>query len=163
MGFRNLIALFTASALVMPLIAVTDEEEGVVEEIVVTASHRQSTLMESPQSISAITGDMLEEMGVTDMKQVFKNIPGLNMVEGAGTGRNKYIVRGVSSQGGDSSYMQSFSAISVFVDEVNMTSAQGGGKNFGGNMFDLERVEVLKGPQGTLFGEGAVGIGIKGP
>ena len=40
--------------------------------------------------------------------------------------------------------MQSFSAISVFVDEVNMTSAQGGGKNFGGNMFDLERVEVLK-------------------
>jgi outer membrane receptor protein involved in Fe transport len=161
MGFRNLIALFTASALVMPLIAVTDEEEGVVEEIVVTASHRQSTLMESPQSISAITGDMLEEMGVTDMKQVFKNIPGLNMVEGAGTGRNKYIVRGVSSQGGDSSYMQSFSAISVFVDEVNMTSAQGGGKNFGGNMFDLERVEVLKGPQGTLFGEGAVGGSIR--
>jgi len=141
-----------------PLIA---EEDQVVEEVIVTASHRESTLMQSPQSISALTGDMLEEMGVTDMKQVFKNIPGLNMVEGAGTGRNKYIVRGVSSQGGDNSYMQSFSAISVFVDEVNMTSAQGGGKNFGGNMFDLERVEVLKGPQGTLFGEGAVGGSIR--
>ena len=60
MGFRNLIALLTASALVMPLIAVTDEEEGVVEEIVVTASHRQSTLMESPQSITAITCNRLE-------------------------------------------------------------------------------------------------------
>ena len=104
---------------------------------------------------------MLEEMGVTDMKQVFKNIPGLNMIEGAGTGRNQYIVRGVSSQAGNDSYMQSFSAISVFVDEVNMTSAQGGGKNFGGNMFDLERVEVLKGPQGTRFGEGAVGGSIR--
>ena len=93
-----------------PLVA---EEDQVVEEVIVTASHRESTLMQSPQSISALTGDMLEEMGVTDMKQVFKNIPGLNMVEGAGTGRNKYIVRGVSSQGGDNSYMQSFSAISA--------------------------------------------------
>ena len=149
---------FSALGISAPLIA---EEDQVVEEIVVTASHRESTLMESPQSISALTGDMLEEMGVTDMKQVFKNIPGLNMIEGAGTGRNQYIVRGVSSQAGNDSYMQSFSAISVFVDEVNMTSAQGGGKNFGGNMFDLERVEVLKGPQGTLFGEGAVGGSIR--
>ena len=104
-----------------PLVA---EDDEIVEEIIVTATHRETQLMQTPQAISAVTGEMIEELGVTDMKQLFKNIPGLNMVEAAGAGRNQYIVRGVSSQGGDLSYMQSFSAISVFVDNVPMSSAQ---------------------------------------
>ena len=57
---------FSVVGVSAPLIA---EEDQVVEEVIVTASHRESTLMQSPQSISALTGDMLEEMGVTDMKQ----------------------------------------------------------------------------------------------
>jgi len=140
---------------------VFSEDNEIVEEIIVTATHRETELMQTPQAISAVTGEMIEELGVTDMKQLFKNIPGLNMVEAAGAGRNQYIVRGVSSQGGDLSYMQSFSAISVFVDNVPMSSAQGPAKQFGGNLFDMERVEVLKGPQGTLYGEGAVGGSIR--
>ena len=104
---------------------VFSEDNEIVEEIIVTATHRETELMQTPQAISAVTGEMIEELGVTDMKQLFKNIPGLNMVEAAGAGRNQYIVRGVSSQGGDLSYMQSFSAISVFVDNVPMSSAQG--------------------------------------
>ena len=63
---------------------VFSEDNEIVEEIIVTATHRETQLMQTPQAISAVTGEMIEELGVTDIKQLFKNIPGLNMVEAAG-------------------------------------------------------------------------------
>ena len=137
--------------------AIAASDNAAIEEIIVTATHRETNLMDTPQAISAISGEVIEQLGATDMKDLFKNIPGLNMTEGASTSGNRYVVRGVSSQTGELSYAQTFSAVSVYLDDVPMTSAQGPARQFAGNLFDIDRVEVLKGPQGTLFGEGSVG------
>ena len=133
------------------------QETSNIEEIIVTATLRETNLMETPQPISAVSGEMIEELGVTTMQGLFRNITGLNMSEGASASRNRYTVRGVSSQTGTESYQQTYAAVSVYLDDVPMTSAQGPTRQFGGNLFDIDRVEVLKGPQGTLFGEGSVG------
>ncbi|MEZ5560618.1 MAG: TonB-dependent receptor [Pseudomonadales bacterium] len=133
---------------------------GTIEEIVVTATYRETNLMETPQAISVADGELIESLGVTDMKQLVQYIPGLNMEEGGdggGTGTTRYIIRGVESQQGTLSYEPSFSGVSVYMNDVPVTSAQGPARQVGGNLFDIQRVEVLKGPQGTLFGEGSVG------
>ena len=150
--------LTVAAVAAVSLFAFAEErEQQQVEEIVVTATHRETNLMETPQAVSAVSGRQVEALGVTDMQGLFRNITGLNMSEGASTSNNRYTVRGVSSQTGTESYQQTYAAVSVFLDDVPMTSAQGPARQFGGNLFDIDRVEVLKGPQGTLFGEGAVG------
>lgn len=143
--------------LIVPFVASAAEEGGAIEEIVVTATHRETNLMDTPQAISAINAELIDDLGVTDMQGLYQNISGLNMTEGAGTGQNRYTVRGVSSQTGTLSYAQTFAAVSVYLDDVPMTSAQGPARQFGGSLFDMDRVEVLKGPQGTLYGEGSVG------
>ena len=113
--------------------------------------------MDTPQAISAVSGELIEQLGAVDMQSLFKNIVGLNMAEGASAGTNRYLVRGIASQAGTRAYSQTFAAVSVYLDDVPMTTAQGPASQFGGNLFDVARVEVLKGPQGTLFGEGSVG------
>jgi outer membrane receptor protein involved in Fe transport len=133
------------------------DEQGAVEEIIVTATLRETNLMETPQAISAVSAEQIDQLGATDMQGLYRNITGLNMTEGQRTGQNRYTVRGVSSQTGTLSYAQTFAAVSVYLDDIPMTSAQGPAKQFGGNLFDMDRVEVLKGPQGTLYGEGSVG------
>ncbi len=145
------------AALALATTATSAQEIENIEEIVVTATHRETNLMETPQAISAVSGEMIEELGVTNMQGLFRNITGLNMTEGASASNNRYTVRGVSSQTGTESYQQTYAAVSVYLDDVPMTSAQGPARQFGGNLFDIDRVEVLKGPQGTLFGEGSVG------
>jgi len=145
------------AAVAVAATAISAQETENIEEIVVTATHRETNLMETPQAISAVSGQMIEELGVTNMQGLFRNITGLNMSEGASASNNRYAVRGVSSQTGTESYQQTYAAVSVYLDDVPMTSAQGPARQFGGNLFDIDRVEVLKGPQGTLFGEGSVG------
>lgn len=132
-------------------------DDAAIEEVVVTATLRETNMMETPQAIAAVSGEAIEELGVTNMQGLYRNITGLNMSEGSQTSHNRYTVRGVSSQTGTESYQQTFAAVSVYFDDTPMTSAQGPARQFGGNLFDMDRVEVLKGPQGTLFGEGSVG------
>ena len=138
-------------------VAAESGQRGVIEELIVTATHRETKLMETPQAISAISAAQIEALGASNMQDLYRNITGLNMTEGATTGYNRYTIRGVSSQTGTLSYAQTFAAVSVYLDDIPMTSAQGPARQFGGNLFDLDRVEVLKGPQGTLYGEGSVG------
>ena len=155
---KHTLAIATAMALIpTAAFAATEDEEAAIEEIVVTATHRETNLMDTPQAISAVSGELIEQLGAVDMQSLFKNIVGLNMAEGASAGTNRYLVRGIASQAGTRAYSQTFAAVSVYLDDVPMTTAQGPASQFGGNLFDVARVEVLKGPQGTLFGEGSVG------
>ena len=156
---RKLLLLTGTFACLFTMAATAAEQDrtDIEEEIIVTATHRESALMDTPQAISALSGETIEELGAIDMQSLYRNIPGLTMTEGASTGNNRYIIRGVSSLTGTDSFKQSFEANSVFLDDMPMTGAQGPASQFGGNLFDIDRVEVLKGPQGTLFGEGSMG------
>ncbi len=155
--YKGLLGAIGASFVFIWPLSVNAADRGSIEEVVVTATHRETNLMDTAQSISAVSSEMIDALGATDMQGLFRNVTGLNMSEGASAGGNRYAIRGVSSVTGTASYMQSYAAVSVYLDDVPMTSAQGPAFQFGGNMFDMERVEVLKGPQGTLYGEGSVG------
>ena len=136
-----------------------DKQEGVMEEVVVTATYRETNLMDTPLSISAVTDKMAEDTGATDMKGLFTLIPGLSMAGSgrSGDGENRFTVRGVTSQTGTTVYAPTMGTVGIYLDGVPVTSNWGPDKQVSGTLFDIDRVEVLKGPQGTLFGEGSQG------
>jgi iron complex outermembrane receptor protein len=120
-----------------------------VSEIVVTANKRQESVNKVGMSIAAATGAQLTRLGITDTSQLQKIVPGFSYVPSA-YGTPVYSIRGVGFQ--DTSLAAS-PTVSVYVDEAPLPfSAMTQGASL-----DLQRVEVLKGPQGTLFGENATG------
>lgn len=147
-----------ASTLVLTPVgpAFAEEEAGVVEEVIVTATYRETNLMDTPQSINAVTGELIENLGAQSMEDIFTMVPGLNMV-GDRDGENRYAVRGVTSQSGATGYYLVGASVGVYLDGTPVTAALGPDAQVSGNLFDIERIEVLKGPQGTLFGEGSQG------
>ena len=137
-----------------------DDNDGMIEEIIVTATYRETSLMDTAVSISAVDADAINQLGATDVLGLYRALPGLNAAGGA-TGNNRLSIRGISSQVVGSSTRPTTSAIAVYIDDTPMTSAtgstMGSQRQLAGALFDVQRVEVLKGPQGTLFGEGSQG------
>ncbi len=132
----------------------TPEDQGVrsgrgIEEIVVTAQKRQENINDIGMSVQAATGDQLAELGITDVAQLDRVVTGFNAnVTYYGTAI--YPIRGVGFQ---DTALASGPTVSVYIDEMPLpfsAMTQGAG-------LDLERVEALKGPQGTLFGQNATG------
>ena len=132
------------------------EERGVIEEIIVTATYRETELMKTPQAISAVSAALVEDLGAQSMEDLYTMIPGLSM-QGALNGEARYTIRGISSQSGQIGYAPTGATIGVYLDGTPVTAALGPDNQVSGTLFDIERVEVLKGPQGTLFGEGSQG------
>ena len=130
--------------------------EGIVEEIIVTATYRETNLMETPLSISAISESFVEDLGAQSMEDVYTMVPALSMTGGR-NGEAQYSIRGVSSQSGGIGYAPAGATIGIYVDGTPVTAALGPNNQISGALFDIDRVEVLKGPQGTLFGEGSQG------
>ncbi len=131
-------------------------EKGVIEEVIVTATYRETELMKTPQAISAISAALVEDLGAQSMEDLYMSIPGLSM-QGALNGEARYTIRGISSQSGNIGYAPTGATIGVYLDGTPVTAALGPDNQVSGTLFDIERVEVLKGPQGTLFGEGSQG------
>ncbi len=133
----------------------TKEDEPVMEEIIVTATYRDTRLMDTPLAISAVTSADMVVKGIEDIQTLYQAIPGLSY-QGTvqiGTG-SKLSIRGITPQPG------SVGAVGVYLDNLPITSIRQGGDTLG-SLFDMERVEVLKGPQGTLYGEGSMGGNIR--
>ena len=126
-----------------------EEGSSQVGEIVVTAQKRQQSVNSVPMSITAATGDTLASRGVLDTTQLPKIVPGLSVNYASG-GQPIYTLRGVGFQ---ESSLAAAPTVSVYVDEVPIPVSAA---TLGAAM-DLDRVEVLKGPQGTLFGQNATG------
>lgn len=125
------------------------DDSGALGEIVVTAQKREQSLKDVPMSISALSGDELTKSGASDIRDLVKLVPGFNYTESA-FGTPVYTLRGVGF------YETSLGAkptVSVYVDEVPLPFSI----LTRGATLDLQRVEVLKGPQGTLFGQNATG------
>ena len=144
------------SLLVSPLVASIASAQDVLDEITVTATYRETKLMDTAAAITALSEDFIEEIGAGDMSDLFQYVPGLNMTNAA-QGNNRYVVRGVTSQTGESPLSITAAAVGVYLGEVPVTSSVGSSVQMNSTLFDIQRVEVLKGPQGTLFGEGSQG------
>ena len=126
-------------------------DDGKVSEIVVTAQRRLQNIQDVPISINAFTGQTLENLGITSSVGIQKIAPALTFVATAGEGQKTNIVlRGV---GLNTSSEDLEGNVGVYVDNTYLASTSG--LTFG--LFDIDRVEVLKGPQGTLFGESETG------
>ncbi len=141
-----------------PLEASADTTPGdALQEIVVTAEKRESTVQKTPISMTAISGDELLAQGVASVAAVASETPGISM-RSAGPGQTEYEMRGLSSTGGSSP------TVGFYLDEIPLTapSAASAGKvAIDPDLFDLNRIEVLRGPQGTLYGSSSEGGTIK--
>ena len=122
--------------------------QGVLDEIIVTATKRKQNIQDVPISIFALKGEKLAAQGITDLQSLSFAVPGL-LVDDSGSQNRRISIRGVGNVFGGSSL------VGLYVDEVSVASLPDGQIDL--RIHDLERVEVLKGPQGTLYGEGSVG------
>ena len=122
----------------------------VIEEIIVTAQKRAESIMDIGVSVTAFSGDDVRELGFTKPKDIAAHTPGLHAMDSGATGLPIFTIRGV---GLDDFNANNASGVAIYFDEVNSVSPL----YLKGQLFDLERVEVLKGPQGTLYGKNATG------
>jgi iron complex outermembrane recepter protein len=126
---------------------------GGIEEVVVTALKRDTTLQETPISISAVTGATLANSGVQDLTGLTQSVPSLTF-ENQGPALTRVVIRGIRSAGEPT--------VGIYYDETPVSGAVGSNNDAGGStplakLFDVQRVEVLRGPQGTLYGSGSMG------
>jgi len=141
-----------ASSAMQPVAARAEEDD-----IVVTATRRDSTVQDTPIAITAITATSLANIGATNIADIEKLAPGLRLQD-AGPGQRRISLRGILAAGEPT--------VGVYYDETPIAGNVGTGSDSGGRMpdfslFDLERIEVLRGPQGTLFGASSMGGAIR--
>ena len=150
--FAALVAISVLGLQVAPIAAQT--ADAALEEIIVTAQRRQENLQDVPIAISAMTGQMLQDAGVRDPRDLQAYVPSLQFQSGTAATTTIIFLRGVGI--GDFN-ANTTGAVGVYVDDVFLGANSG--KLF--NVFDGEGVEVLRGPQGTLYGRNTTGGAIK--
>ncbi len=141
-------SLAALSVLSVTQLAAAEPEAG-LEEVVVTATKRESSLQDVAMPMQAFTADTLEAMGATEVDNYYRLIPNFAVVD-RGSGGKLYSIRGIST----GLVTQGASTVGVYIDEMPVSAA---GFQPDPRLFDIERVEVLRGPQGTLYGEGSIG------
>jgi len=122
---------------------------GALEEIVVTATRREESISKVPISITALTQDDLDQKGIKDFSEMVRFTPGVS-IDTSGT--NAISIRGISSSGGAGT-------TGIYIDDtpIQMRALGFNPDDTLPKAFDLDRIEVLRGPQGTLFGAGSEG------
>ncbi|MCC7461124.1 MAG: TonB-dependent receptor [Gammaproteobacteria bacterium] len=129
--------------------ALAADEDAGLDEIVVTAQKREQSLQDVGISVAAFSGDQLFDLGITNTTEITQQIPSLQM-NAWSPSLTVFNLRGVSQN----SFTDNLEApVAVYVDDAYVSSMNA----ISGQMFDMKRVEVLRGPQGTLFGRNATG------
>lgn len=123
------------------------------DDIVVTALRRSSTVQTTPIAISAIGAEQLQKLGATTIADIIRQVPGLQLTE-SDSGRTRVSIRGIQGAGENT--------VGLYYGETPLIGPSGTTSDPAGNtpnlnLFDVERVEVLRGPQGTLYGSGSMG------
>ena len=136
------------AAIAMPGAALAQAGDNQVEEIVVTAQRREQNLQDVPVTVSAVTGQSLERAGITDTRQLTQMLPAL-VFSRANSSFQPYI-RGVGTRNAN---VGDESNVSVYIDGVYQPIMS----SLGFDLMNVQRVEVLRGPQGTLFGRNSTG------
>lgn len=135
---------FAQSEAQVPAAEPQDAEPG---EVVVTAQKREQLARDVPLSITAVTGDLIEQHNITDYEQLSKYTPGLMVSQGTDSSTS-FVVRGIEA--GNAGAV-SEPSISFFLNDVDTSRSRGLAKE----LYDIERVEIARGPQGTLYGRGS--------
>jgi iron complex outermembrane recepter protein len=141
-------ALAVTSVGLVPTIAFG---QSTLEEVVVTARKREETLQETPVAVSAFSGENLEELGIRNISDLTKVVPNVDMYSGNGTtGSGNVFVRGIGARNTGVNFD---SGVGIYVDGVYVSRADGAVLD----NVDVQSVQVLRGPQGTLFGKNTTG------
>lgn len=131
-----------------------DAGEG-VEEITVTARRREESLQDVPLAISAVSGELLESVGAPDIVAVAQTVPNLTLEVSRGTNTTlTAFIRGVGQQDPVAGFE---AGVGVYIDDVYLNRPMAAVLD----VYDVERIEVLRGPQGTLYGRNTIGGAIK--
>jgi len=145
----------TITSLVFPLLSApawaddADADAGTgIQEVIVTANRRAENLQSVPTSVSAVTAEQLKDLGVTSTTAIAQYVPGVQLMTVNSNTDNFFSIRG-ATQNDYAEHEES--PVAVYMDGVYLSQAAG----TGALLFDTERVEVLRGPQGTLFGRNA--------
>ncbi len=126
------------------------ERRSVIEEVVVTAQKREQNVQDVGIAISAVTGEQMRQLGYGNAQQVTAMAPGVHTVQPNGEANYAIAMRGVAANDFTTNVE---SPVAVYLDEVYISQMSGTGFM----LFDMERVEMLRGPQGTLYGRNATG------
>lgn len=124
-------------------------ENALMEEIIVTAERRAESLQDVPMALTAFSGDMISEAGITGIEDVAIRTPNFKMTS-FNIAEPQMFLRGIGSTNDSAG---SDPAVAVFIDDVYVGRASAASTD----LYDLDRIEVLRGPQGTLYGRNAAG------
>jgi iron complex outermembrane receptor protein len=125
-----------------------------IETVIVTATKRKESIQHIPFAITAVGGDTLQDFGATNFEDYARLVPSVQFST-RGVGDAAIIIRGINSSGGEANTGGGASTVGLYYDEAVITggsSQNGGGRSPNIQAHDIERLEVLEGPQGTLFG-----------
>src|SRR5579863_7249065 len=153
---KNILAASMALAIAGSAWAEADSSTE-LPEIVITATKRESTVQDTPISVTAISASDIANKGLTDFNSLAQTVPGIAM-RTSGPGQTEFEMRGLNSAGGNTS------VVGFYFDETALSSpasAQLGKVVIDPNLYDLNRVEILRGPQGTLYGSSSMGGTVK--
>ena len=131
--------------------------ESGLPEITVTAEKVRSTVQDTPISVTALSAEQLNTAGITSVEEIARNVPGLS-TRSASPGLTEYEARGLASNGGAAP------TVGFYLDEIPLSPpalSQSGKVVIDPNLYDIDRVEVLRGPQGTLYGSSSMGGTVK--
>ncbi|WP_405237108.1 TonB-dependent receptor [Lentisalinibacter orientalis] len=136
------------AAVLLAAAGTAQAQEPALEEIVVTAEKREASLQEVPISIAAVSGDRLEELNIDDVMDLYVQTPGMSFSRAGGEAQ--IYIRGI---GTDAFGVTIDPSVALHQDGVYLGRPQMGLTQF----LDVDRIEILKGPQGTLYGRNATG------
>ena len=145
-----------AAALCLPgviLAAADNDEPASLDEVVVTATRRDTRLLDTPISMTVIGADTLQAIDADGFGDFSRLVPGLTAID-SGPGDKRYSLRGLQSAGEPE--------VGLYYDDIPVTGLPGGSLDTGDRqpdikLWDVDRIEVLRGPQGTLYGDGSMG------
>lgn len=139
-----------AAAVTLPVTSqAAGEDPAQLEEVVVTAMKRgNEAVQDVPASIEVLTSERLENLGVREFADFARSVSGLSFVD-EGSGNKRYVIRGINSAGE--------AQTALYYDNIPVTGLGGTASDFGGAqpdlaLYDVQQIEVLRGPQGTLYG-----------